>query len=128
MFEVQPYKDGLLPIWRFRTPEVARESAAVLRERFDAYLADGDLVGADMNRTFLQMGYTRAKRHANHSGGRRYEGPVPADRRGVSGAHGRPERPRDPEDPVKAESSRIFEAAWDEVEQIESYTTSRAHR
>ena len=113
---MQPYKDELLPLWRFRTPEVARESATALRARFDTYLADGDLVGADMARKFLQMGYTRARRYANHAGGRQYEGPVPARRRGVSGAHGRPERPRDPEDPVKAESAQIFKAAWDEVE------------
>ena len=126
---VQPYKGELLPLWRFRTPDVARESAAALRAAFDDYLAAGDLVGADMARKFLQMGFTRARRYANHPGGRKYDGPVPADRRGRSGAHGRAERPRGPEDPVKAESARIFKAAWDEVEQVEAYTTWRsAHR
>lgn len=129
VFLVQPYKQELLPLWRFRTPEVARQSAADLRARFDAYLDSDDLIGADMARKYLQMGYTRARRYANHAGGRKYEGAVPADRRGVSGAHGRAERPRDPEDPVKAESARIFKAAWDEVESIERYTTWRAaHR
>jgi hypothetical protein len=126
---VEPYKGELLPLWRFRTPEVARESARELRVAFDAYLAAGDLVGADMARKFLQMGFTRARRYANHPGGRKYDGPVPVDQRGRSGAHGRRELPRGPEDPVKAESARIFKAAWDEVEQVEEYTSwRRAHK
>src|SRR6476469_3707745 len=101
VLRVQPYKDELLPLWRFRTPEVARESAAALRERFDDYVAAGDLVGADMARKFLQMGYTRARRYANHAGGRKYDGPVPADPRGRSGAHGRRELPRGPKTPTR---------------------------
>lgn len=126
---VQPYKDELLPLWRFKTPDLARESAAALTERFHAYLAEGDLVGADMARKYLQMGFTRARRYANHPGGRKYDGPVPAERRGESGAHGRAQLPRGPEDPVKAESARIFKAAWDAVEQVEAYREARdAHR
>ena len=112
---VQPYKSELLPHWRFATPDAARESSERLYGMFLAYLGAGDFVGADMARKFLQMGYTRARRYANHRGGRKYEGPVPEEKRGVSGAHGRPERPRDPEDPVKAESARIFRARWDEA-------------
>jgi hypothetical protein len=122
---VEPYKSELLPLWRFRTPEVAQESAAAIRAAFDAYVADGDMVGADMARKFLQMGFTRSRRYANHRGGKKYEGPVPADKRGQSGAHGRRERPRDPEDPVKAESARIFKAAWDDVETVEAYVAWR---
>jgi hypothetical protein len=126
---VEPYKSELLPLWRFRTPELARESAAALTERFHAYLEQGDVVGADMARKFLQMGFTRARRYANHAGGRKYDGPVPEDKRGQSGAHGRRELPRGPEDPVKAESARIFKLAWDAVEQVERYTEARAeHR
>jgi hypothetical protein len=126
---VEPYKSELLPLWRFRTPELARESAAALTERFHAYLEQGDVVGADMARKFLQMGFTRARRYANHAGGRKYDGPVPEDKRGQSGAHGRRELPRGPEDPVKAESARIFKQAWDAVEQVERYTEARAdHR
>jgi hypothetical protein len=129
VLRVQPYKDELQPLWRFRTPEVARESVAALRERFDDYLAAGDLVGADMARKFLQMGYTRARRYANHAGGRKYDGPVPADQRGRSGAHGRRELPRGPEDADKAESARIFKDAWDAVEEVSAYTDWRSeHR
>ena len=129
VLRVQPYKDELLPLWRFRTAEVARESAAAIRSRFDEYVAAGDLVGADMARKFLQMGYTRARRYANHPGGRTYDGPVPDGRRGQSGAHGRSELPRGPEDPEKAEAARVFKAAWDSVEEVTTYTDWRAgHR
>jgi hypothetical protein len=126
---VQPYKSELLPLWRFKDPEVARTSAAALGERFDAYLAEGDFVGADMVRKFLQMGFTRARRYANHKGGKKYDGPVPAEHRGESGAHGRSELPRSVEDPVKSEAAAIFKAAWDDVEQVSAYTELRAaHR
>jgi hypothetical protein len=129
VLRVQPYKDELLPLWRFRTPDVARESAAALRERLDVFLAAGDLVGAELARTGLQMGYTRARRYANHAGGRKYDGPVPADQRGRSGAHGRRELPRGPEDADKAESARIFKDAWDAVEEVGAYTDWRSeHR
>ncbi len=37
-----------------------------------AYLKTGEFPGADMARKFLQMGWTRARRYANHKGGRKY--------------------------------------------------------
>src|SRR6202051_3622332 len=40
---------------------------------FLAYLKDDDFPGADMARKFLQMGWTRARRYANHKGGRKYD-------------------------------------------------------
>lgn len=129
VLRVQPYKDELLPLWRFRTVEVARESAAAIRRRFDEYVADGDLVGADMARKFLQMGYTRARRYANHPGGKKYDGPVPEGRRGQSGAHGRQELPRGPEDPEKAAAAQVFKQAWDAVETVPAYVEWRTeHR
>ncbi|RIY07984.1 DUF4385 domain-containing protein [Hymenobacter rubripertinctus] len=123
---VQPYKGEILPHWRFRTPEVARESAATIYGLFEAYLAQDDFVGADMARKFLQMGYTRARRYANHQGGKKYAGPVPADKKGQSGAHGRPELPRSPEDPVKAEAAALFKLRWDEARAHPAYQTQRA--
>ena len=111
---VQPYKGELLPLWRFRTPEVARASSAALLEKFYAYRDLDDFVGMDMARKYLQMGWTRSRRYANHKGGRKYEGAVPANKKGVSGAHGRAQRPLEP-DPVKAQSAAIFRAALDEA-------------
>jgi hypothetical protein len=69
---VEPYKSELLPHWRFRTPELAQESAQTIYARFLAYKDAGDFVGMDMARKFLQMGYTRSRRYANHRSGRKY--------------------------------------------------------
>ena len=83
-------------------------------------------MGADLARKFLQMGYTRARRYANHRGGRKYTGPVPAEKKGLSGAHGRPERPRDPEDPLKAAAAQIFWQAWQAAEAEPRYAALKA--
>ena len=69
---VEPYKSEILPHWRFRTPEIAEVSAAKIFELFNKYLKEGDFVGADMARKFLQMGYTRSRRYANHASGKKY--------------------------------------------------------
>src|SRR5690348_6389172 len=62
---VEPYKSELLPLWRFRTPAVARTSATALWDAFVRYRRGRDFVGMDMARKFLQMGFTRARRYAN---------------------------------------------------------------
>ena len=113
---VQPYKAELLPHWRFATVELAEQSSATIYAMFESYLETDDFVGADMARKFLQMGFTRARRYANHKGGRKYDGPVPKALKGQSGAHGRPELPRTPEDPVKAKAAAIFKARWEQAE------------
>jgi hypothetical protein len=122
---VEPYKSEILPHWRFATPQVARESADKIFALFREYLKQGDFVGADMARKFLQMGYTRSRRYANHKGGRKYDGPVPDDKKGQSGAHGRAELPRTEEDPEKAESARIFYARWQEARSSPDYQALR---
>ena len=111
---VEPYKSVLLPHWRFRTPEVARASAAKLQELYEAYKRAGDFVGMDMARKYIQMGWTRSMRYANHRTGKKYVGPVPADKKGRSGAHGRPVAPSEP-DALKLESARIFRELLDAV-------------
>jgi hypothetical protein len=64
----EPYKGELVPLWRFKTPDVARTSSKAIHKAFLAYLRAGEFVGADMARKFLQMGFTRARRHANYKG------------------------------------------------------------
>jgi hypothetical protein len=96
---VQPYKSELLPHWRFRTPDIARESASKLTEMFLAYKEQDDFVGMDMARKFLQMGYTRSRRYANHKSGRKW-------------SPGREEVLPQDVDPVKTESARIFYEAY----------------
>lgn len=108
---VEPYKSEILPCWKFRTPALAKSSASKIYSLFLQYKKQDDFVGMDMARKFLQMGYTRSRRYANHKSGKKYDGPVPAGKKGQSGAHGRSQLPVDA-DPVKAESAAIFYKAW----------------
>jgi hypothetical protein len=107
VLSAEPYKSELLPLWRFRTPELARASADALFERYLAFKADGDFVGMDLARKYLQMGYTRSRRYANHKGGRKYDAQGHALERAL--------------DPTKAESARIFKQKWDEVRADPTY-------
>ena len=125
VLSVEPYKSEILPYWRFKDPETATASSEKIWSLFLAYLEAEDFVGADMARKFLQMGFTRARRYANHKGGKKYAGPVPDDKKGISGAHGRPELPRQPEDPVKAEAARIFKKKWDAAKEQPEYVRLR---
>nr|MBA3468360.1 DUF4385 family protein [Herpetosiphonaceae bacterium] len=68
----EPYKSELLPLWHFRTPEVAREAASAIYAKYEQYRAAADFVGMDVARKYIQMGYTRARRYANHQGGLKY--------------------------------------------------------
>lgn len=112
---VEPYKSELLPLWRFRTPEIARESCDQLAEKFEEYRQQDDFVGMDMARKFIQMGYTRARRYANYPGGRKYAESGEINERDT--------------DPVKAESAAIFKAKWDEIRADEDYLQrKRAHQ
>jgi hypothetical protein len=70
---VEPYKSEILSHWRFRTEEVARASSEEIFAMFLSCKERDDFVGMDMARKFLQMGYTRARRHANHRSGRKYD-------------------------------------------------------
>lgn len=70
---IEPYKSEILPHWRFKTPDIARESSEKIYEMFLEYKRQKDFVGMDMARKFLQMGITRARRYANHPSGRKYK-------------------------------------------------------
>lgn len=117
---VEPYKSEILPHWKFKNPELAKKSSKKIYEMFKQYLKDDDFVGADMARKFLQMGYTRSRRYANHKSGKKYDGPVPKDKKGKSGAHGREVLPRTPDD-VKAQSAEIFYKAWQKAKNNAKY-------
>ncbi len=125
---VEPYKSEILPHWRFKTPEVAARSAKDILELFHQYGKANDFPGMDMARKFLQMGYTRSRRYANHKSGKKYKGPVPADQKGRSGSHGRAQLPIDP-DPVKAASAALFYEAWQKAAKDRKYLKlMREHR
>ena len=69
---VQPYKSEILPFWKFKNVEMATIASQKIYNLFEQYLKAGDFVGADMARKYLQMGFTRARRYANHSSGKKY--------------------------------------------------------
>lgn len=104
---VQPYKGEILPHWRFKTPDIARESSEKIYAMFLDYKEKNDFVGMDMARKFLQMGYTRARRYTNYKGGRKYaENGTLSIRKG---------------DPQKAESAAIFKEIWEKAKTDEDY-------
>ena len=118
---VEPYKSEILPHWRFKTPEIAQRSADEIYQLFLNYKAQEDFVGMDMARKFLQMGYTRARRYANHKTGRKYaKDSKTKDSKTVL--------PRE-EDPIKAESAKIFYQKWQLVKTDPEYVQfSDRHR
>lgn len=110
---VEPYKSEILPHWRFATPEIAQESSETIFAMFLIYKASNDFVGMDMARKFLQMGWTRARRYANHRGGRKY-------------AKGTEQELPRTDDPVKAESARIFYARYVDARENPDYKRLKA--
>ena len=70
---VRPYTDDICKHWRFRTPRIAEESAKTIYSMYNDYKDKSDFVGMDMCRKFLEMGFTRARRYANHNSGRKYK-------------------------------------------------------
>ena len=69
----EPYKSEILPHWKFATPEAAEKSAKKIYSLFMEYKQQNDFVGMDMARKFLQMGFTRSRRYANHASGKKYD-------------------------------------------------------
>ncbi len=112
---VQPYKSEILPHWRFKTPEVAKESSEKIYNMFLEYKKNGDFVGMDMARKFLQMGYTRARRYANYKGGRKYDKNQNVNERQI--------------DEQKAKSAAIFQEKWKMAREDKEYVTlKKAHQ
>lgn len=104
---VEPYKSEILPHWRFKTPDIAKESSEKIMELFEDYRKKDDFVGMDMARKFIQMGYTRARRYTNYKGGRKYNEDGSVKERDI--------------DRVKAESAAIFKKKWDQIREDEDY-------
>ena len=118
---VEPYKSEILPHWRFKTPEIARQSSQKIYELFLEYLQQNDFVGADMARKFLQMGYTRSRRYANHKSGRKFaKNPQTAGSKAAQIAARKDILPNQP-DPIKAESAAIFKEKWLQAKTHEQY-------
>ena len=102
VFHAEPYKSELLPLWTFKTEEVARGSAEAIYERFLGYRDEEDFVGMDVARKFLQMGYTRSRRYAKYVGGKK-------------------SRPREELDAEKQRAAEIFHEKWRAAAEDEEY-------
>lgn len=109
---IEPYKSEILKHWRFKTPGEARKSAVAISNLFRGYKAVEDFVGMDMARKFLQMGYTRSRRYANHKSGRKYD---------VKGKVLKYEV-----DEVKAQSAEIFYKYWRKAEADAEYSRMKS--
>ena len=111
----EPYKSEILPHWRFATPEKAQASAEKIYQLFLDYKGQGDFVGMDMARKFLQMGFTRSRRYANHASGKKYD-----DDGQVR------DQDEHSEDSPKAESARIFHRFYRKAAEDPDYRHLRA--
>ena len=70
---VRPYTNDICAHWRFVDETTARNSSAKIYQMFLGFKTKRDFIGMDMARKFLEMGFTRARRYANHSSGRKYD-------------------------------------------------------
>ena len=70
---VRPYTNDICAHWRFKEPEIAVESSNHIFGMYLDYRDAKDFIGMDMARKFLEMGFTRARRYANHNSGRKYK-------------------------------------------------------
>ena len=69
---VRPYTDVICRHWRFKTLKEAKISSQKIFDMYLDYRIQKDFVGMDMCRKFLEMGFTRARRYANHKDGKKY--------------------------------------------------------
>ena len=67
---VRPYTDVICKHWRFKTVKEAKKSAEHIYNMYADYRVLRDFIGMDMCRKFLEMGFTRARRYANHKDGK----------------------------------------------------------
>ncbi len=70
---VRPYTNDICAHWRFVDETTARNSSAKIYQMFLGFKTKRDFIGMDMARKFLEMGFTRARRYANHNSGRKYD-------------------------------------------------------
>ena len=111
---VRPYTDDICKYWKFKTEPIAKKSAHKIYEMYADYRAKKDFVGMDMCRKFLEMGFTRARRYANHKDGKKY------DKKGNI----RPQE-KDWATSEKAISARIFKTYRDRVTKDTKYISMR---
>ena len=111
---VRPYTDNICQYWRFQKPTIAKKSAQKIYEMYADYRYKNDFVGMDMCRKFLEMGFTRARRYANHKDGKKYD----------ENGNVKPQEP-DWATSSKAISAKIFKTYRDRVAKDDKYMKLR---
>ena len=111
---VRPYTNDICRFWKFKTPKIAVKSAEQIYSMYADYRALNDFVGMDMCRKFLEMGFTRASRYANHKDGKKYD----------KNGNIRPQE-KDWSTSDKAISARIFKTYRDRVTKDAKYIRMR---
>ena len=111
---VRPYTDDICAHWRFKTPEIAVKSSNKIFAMYLDYRDEEDFIGMDMCRKFLEMGFTRSRRYANHRNGKKYdkEGNIIPQEKDHATCH-------------FAESAQIFKKVRDLVAKSPTYVTMR---
>lgn len=115
VLKYQPYKDEILPNWKYKNKTVAAESSKTILSMFYEYLNERDFVGADMAKKYLHMGFTRSMRYAKYPGGQKYD-----DSGKEKTAHG-PDTTGKWADPNKRAAALQFKPAWDEARTNKQY-------
>ena len=111
---VKPYTNDICKYWRFKTLKEAEVSSQKIFDMYLDYRIQKDFVGMDMCRKFLEMGFTRARRYANHKDGNKYD----------SNGKVKPQE-KDWATSEKAKSARRFKEFRDLVTKDEFYITLR---
>ena len=106
----EPYKSEICAHWRFKTVPEAKISSQKILGMFYSFVKQGDFVGADMAKKFLHMGFTRARRYANHRDGKKYADDgtiIPQESDALTCE--------------KADSARVFYDCWKEARENRHY-------
>ena len=111
---IRPYTDDICCHWRFKDVVTARKSADKIYDMYCDYKRQKDFIGMDMARKFLEMGFTRARRYANHKNGKKY------DKTGDI----RPQE-KDALTSIKAQSASVFKDIRDRVAMDSEYVRMR---
>ena len=113
---VRPYTDDICKYWKFKTPKIAEKSAQKIYEMYADYRVKNDFIGMDMCRKFLEMGFTRARRYANHKDGKKYnnDGTIKPQEKDWATSD-------------KAKSATIFKRYRDIVAKDSKYKAMRKH-
>ena len=122
---VRPYTNTICEHWRFRDVETAQKSSSKIYSMFREYLGAGDFIGADMCRKFLEMGFTRARRYANHKSGKKYVSRPPYYHTGDRGGVAVLPQESDALTNEKAKAAQIFKAIRDKAAYDPTYKEMR---